>query len=104
MADKATKQTYTATFADGYTISRNSVRPYSHAYRIVRPDGSPFLSGFATSVEKAERAGRAEVARDTQFYADGFSARANPREYRKARPMVMARYKVEVVPTQEGAA
>lgn len=50
---------YTATFADGFLLSRNSKRTYSHAWRLVCADGAVPHTGFAATADGAEKSGRA---------------------------------------------
>ncbi len=62
------KTTYSATFSDGTSITRNSAREYSHAWQVnyygSRSDGSDCATktGFAASKTNAEKAVRAEAA------------------------------------------
>lgn len=50
-----TKVTYLAQFENGESLSRTSLRPYTHAW-MVFDDGGRLASGFATSLSKAETA------------------------------------------------
>ncbi len=56
--------TYTARFNNGGSETRASVRPYTHAYRIVA-NGRMGTTGFATSLERARKASRGD---NTRYY------------------------------------
>lgn len=61
---KATK--FTATFANGTVMDRNSkTKAYTHAFNITR-DGDGRGTFFATSLERAQKACAAEIARLTR--------------------------------------
>lgn len=67
-----TKTAFTATFSDGKTFEiAASVKPYTHAYRVMfqQENGEWERSGgFATDLNKAEKAAKATVARVTRKF------------------------------------
>lgn len=51
---------YTAKFSDGTVLNRSSRRKYTHAYKATNAEGKTW-EGFATSYDKALKAGRTET-------------------------------------------
>lgn len=67
--------TYTATFSNGKTITRNSGRAYTFAWAVLEKDGSTYNAGFAADRAKAEKAAMAAISYTTRV----FVSPANPR-------------------------
>lgn len=49
---------YIAQFSNGDTLTRNSEREYSHAYRLTSPTGGHWGQGFSARYDLAEKAAR----------------------------------------------
>jgi len=67
--------TYTATFSNGKTITRNSERTYTFAWAVMDANGSAYKTGFAADRAKAEKAAMAEISYATRIWV----SRASPR-------------------------
>lgn len=87
--------TYTATFSNGQTITRNSERTYTFAWAVFRDDGSILESGFAADMEKAGRAARSLVSYFTRTHLSP----AHPRykQVKKKNDELRAELKTEIV-------
>lgn len=87
--------TYTATFSNGKTITRNSERTYTFAWAVFRMDGSMLEKGFAADKEKAERAARSLISYLTRTHVSP----ANPRykQIKKRNDEMRAELKTEIV-------
>jgi len=87
--------TYTATFSNGETITRNSQRDYTFAWAVFRIDGSMLEKGFAADKQKAERAVRSLISYLTRTHVSPASPRY--KQIKKRNDAICAELKTEIV-------
>ena len=87
--------TYTATFSNGKTITRNSERTYTFAWAVLEKDGSTYDAGFSADRTKAEKAAMASISYTTRVFVSPASPRYKMLKKQKAERR--AELKTEIV-------